>query len=92
MFTGIVQGVGEIIAIREPSADFRTHVVKLPDGMTEHLQIGASVANNGCCLTITQIDGNTVSFDLMKETLKDQFGSSENGRCRQPRTCRPFWR
>ena len=59
MFTGIVQGVGEIIAIREPSADFRTHVVKLPDRMTEHLQIGASVANNGCCLTITQIDGDT---------------------------------
>ena len=28
MFTGIVQGVGEIIAIREPSADFRTHIVK----------------------------------------------------------------
>lgn len=48
MFTGIVQGIGEIIAIREPSDDFRTHVVKLPDGMTEHLQIGASVANNGC--------------------------------------------
>ena len=65
MFTGIVQGVGEIIAIREPSADFRTHIVKLPDGMTEHLQIGASVANNGCCLTITQIDGDAVSFDLM---------------------------
>ncbi|MGN6987994.1 riboflavin synthase, partial [Neisseria sp. P0007.S010] len=26
MFTGIVQGVGEIIAIREPSADFRTYI------------------------------------------------------------------
>ena len=80
MFTGIVQGVGEIIAIREPSADFRTHIVKLPDGMTEHLQIGASVANNGCCLTITQIDGDTVSFDLMKETLeKTNLGRLKTG-------------
>ena len=80
MFTGIVQGVGEIIAIREPSADFRTHVVKLPDGMTEHLQIGASVANNGCCLTITQINGDTVSFDLMKETLeKTNLGRLKTG-------------
>lgn len=80
MFTGIVQGVGEIIAIREPSADFRTHVVKLPDGMTEHLQIGASIANNGCCLTITQIDGDTVSFDLMKETLeKTNLGRLKTG-------------
>ena len=48
--------------------------------MTEHLQIGASVANNGCCLTITQIDGDTVSFDLMKETLeKTNLGRLKTG-------------
>ena len=48
--------------------------------MTEHLQIGASVANNGCCLTITQIDGDAVSFDLMKETLeKTNLGRLKTG-------------
>ncbi|HAS63785.1 MAG TPA: riboflavin synthase, partial [Vibrio sp.] len=34
------------------------------------LAVGASVAHNGCCLTVTKIDGNKVSFDLMQETLK----------------------
>ncbi|MFS9538841.1 riboflavin synthase subunit alpha, partial [Klebsiella pneumoniae] len=29
-----------------------------------------SVANNGCCLTVTEINGARISFDLMKETLR----------------------
>ena len=48
MFTGIVQGMGQIVRIQEPSADFRTHIVDLPPEIADDLQIGASVANNGC--------------------------------------------
>lgn len=69
MFTGIVQGIGVITAIQQPSPDFRTHTVQLPDELASNLQIGASVAHNGCCLTITRIDGQQVDFDLMAETL-----------------------
>lgn len=80
MFTGIVQGMGRITAVREPSADFRTHTVELPEEMAHNLQIGASVANNGCCLTITKINGREVDFDLMAETLaKTNLGSLEAG-------------
>ncbi|MDO5069925.1 MAG: riboflavin synthase subunit alpha [Neisseria zoodegmatis] len=80
MFTGIVQGMGRIVAVREPSADFRTHTVELPEEMAHNLQIGASVANNGCCLTITKINGREVDFDLMAETLaKTNLGSFEVG-------------
>ncbi|OSI08425.1 riboflavin synthase subunit alpha [Neisseria animaloris] len=80
MFTGIVQGMGRIVAVREPSADFRTHTVELPEEMAHNLQIGASVANNGCCLTITKINGREVDFDLMAETLaKTNLGSLEAG-------------
>ncbi|EEL8717301.1 riboflavin synthase subunit alpha, partial [Salmonella enterica subsp. enterica serovar Typhi] len=50
--------------------NFRTHVVTLPDYMLEGLETGASVAHNGCCLTVTEINGNQISFDLMKETLR----------------------
>jgi len=67
MFTGIVQGMGKITDIAQPSPDFRTHTVELPPEIADNLQTGASVANNGCCLTITRIDGNKVSFDLMDE-------------------------
>lgn len=69
MFTGIVQGIATVVAIDEKE-NFRTHVVELPDAMLPGLEEGASVAHNGCCLTVTGIDANRVSFDLMKETLR----------------------
>lgn len=69
MFTGIVQGTAELVAIEEAEA-FRTHVLALPEAMRQGLEIGASVAHNGVCLTVTRIDGERVSFDLMRETLR----------------------
>ena len=69
MFTGIVQGTAKLVSIDE-KPNFRTHVVELPDHMLDGLETGASVAHNGCCLTVTEINGNHVSFDLMKETLR----------------------
>ena len=69
MFTGIVQGTAPVVAIEEKS-NFRTHVVEMPTEMLPELALGASVAHNGCCLTVTAIEGNRVSFDLMKETLR----------------------
>ncbi|CFR11681.1 riboflavin synthase subunit alpha [Yersinia kristensenii] len=69
MFTGIVQGTAPVVAIDEKS-NFRTHVVEMPTEMLPELALGASVAHNGCCLTVTEVNGNRVSFDLMKETLR----------------------
>ncbi|MDX5435463.1 MAG: riboflavin synthase subunit alpha [Halomonas sp.] len=69
MFTGIVQGTAEIVAIKEAEA-FRTHVVSLPESLREGLELGASVAHNGVCLTVTAMEGERVSFDLMRETLR----------------------
>lgn len=69
MFTGIVQGTAEIIAIEEKEL-FRTHTVRLPEELLPGLALGASVAHNGCCLTVTAVDGDCVSFDLIKETLR----------------------
>ena len=69
MFTGIVQGTAEIIAVEEKEL-FRTHIVRLPEELLPGLALGASVAHNGCCLTVTAIEGERVSFDLIKETLR----------------------
>ncbi|AZI14354.1 riboflavin synthase [Avibacterium paragallinarum] len=69
MFTGIVQGIAQIHSIDEKS-HFRTQTVKMPQELMENLEIGASVANNGVCLTVTKIEGPLVSFDLMTETLR----------------------
>ncbi|MGC0840258.1 riboflavin synthase subunit alpha [Pantoea agglomerans] len=69
MFTGIVQGTAEIVSIEEKEL-FRTHTVRLPEELLSGLALGASVAHNGCCLTVTAIEGDRVSFDLIKETLR----------------------
>ena len=69
MFTGIVQGIAQIHSIIEKE-NFRTHTVKMPQDLLVDLELGASVAHNGVCLTVTQIDGDLVSFDLMVETLR----------------------
>ena len=69
MFTGIVQGVAEIVAIEEKEL-FRTHTVRLDASLLPRRELGASVAHNGCCLTVTAIEEDRVSFDLIKETLR----------------------
>ncbi len=69
MFTGIVQGRAPLVELVEKE-NFRTHIVELPDELLAGLETGASVAHNGCCLTVTRIDGNRISFDLMQETLR----------------------
>jgi riboflavin synthase len=69
MFTGIVQGQGTLLDIIDKH-DFRTHLVQLPQAMLPGLELGASVAHNGCCLTVTAIEGDQVTFDLMEETLR----------------------
>ncbi|HBC3495724.1 TPA: riboflavin synthase subunit alpha [Vibrio parahaemolyticus] len=68
MFTGIVQGTAKVVQI-DKKERFQTHVIELDGALIEGLEIGASVAHNGCCLTVTNIDGNRVSFDLMQATL-----------------------
>ncbi|MCK0714709.1 riboflavin synthase subunit alpha [Chromohalobacter sarecensis] len=69
MFTGIVQGVGTVVAVEEET-QFRRHIVTFPEGMVDGLETGASVSHNGCCLSVTRIEGDRVSFDLMRETLR----------------------
>ena len=64
-----MQGTAKIVSIEENDL-FRTHVAELPEELLPGLALGASVAHNGCCLTVTAIEGNRVSFDLIKETLR----------------------
>jgi len=79
MFTGIVQGTAEVVGIEEKTA-FRTHVIRMPESGISGLQPGASVAHNGCCLTVTEIRDDLVSFDLMEETLRvTNLGELEPG-------------
>ena len=72
--------MGRVVSVEQPAADFRTHTVELPEDMAGGLQTGASVAHNGCCLTVTETDSRTARFDLMAETLdKTNLGRLKAG-------------
>ncbi len=69
MFTGIVQGQAEATLI-ERRDNFMQLTVRLPSSRADNLQIGASIAINGTCLTIASFDSFDVRFDLIEETLR----------------------
>ncbi|MCL1476738.1 MULTISPECIES: riboflavin synthase subunit alpha [unclassified Marinobacter] len=69
MFTGIVQGIATIDdVIAAPGLS--TFAIALPTGKAEGISIGASVAINGTCMTVTRQQGNVLYFDAMQETLR----------------------
>ncbi|WP_221069234.1 riboflavin synthase subunit alpha [Vibrio alfacsensis] len=81
MFTGIVQGTAKIVHI-DKKERFQTHIVELQGHLAQGLEVGASVAHNGCCLTVTKIEGEQVSFDLMQATLAlTNLGELTSGDC-----------
>ncbi|MBS0508189.1 MAG: riboflavin synthase subunit alpha [Proteobacteria bacterium] len=69
MFTGIVQATAVIAAI-EDRAGLRTFSIEFPPGFCAGLAIGASVATDGVCLTVTEITSPTQArFDVMQQSL-----------------------
>jgi riboflavin synthase len=68
MFTGIVKGLGRIAGIQRQSG-LVTFDIELPSGAETGLEIGASVAVDGVCLTVTSTVGQHATFDVMQETL-----------------------
>ena len=79
MFTGIVQGVGEVIT-KTSHNTVTSMTIKLPN--VKSLAIGASVSINGVCLTVVSLDSNIVQFDIIDETLKrTNLGDISVGDC-----------
>lgn len=70
MFTGIVQGIAQVARITDKEG-LRSFTLDFPDGFCRDLEIGASVACDGVCLTVTALDGDhRADFDVMLQSLK----------------------
>jgi riboflavin synthase len=69
VFTGIVQGKFPVLTVVDRPG-LRTLAIDLPPALRDGLEIGASVAISGVCLTVTAITGDTVSFDAIEETQR----------------------
>ena len=78
MFTGIVSGVGKVVAA-EPNRLGIEH-----SATARRLKIGSSVAVNGCCLTVVERSPSTFFADVVPETLRRtnlgalKYGSNVN--------------
>ena len=69
MFTGIVQGIATVAAITDRPG-LRSFTLQFPSGFCQGLEIGASVASDGVCLTVTALKGpDQADFDVMQQSL-----------------------
>lgn len=90
MFTGIVQGVATVVATADRPG-LRTLRLAFPSGFLAGIELGASVAVDGVCLTVTAF-GPTggpaaaaaawADFDVMQQTLSlTTLGGLQEGSC-----------
>lgn len=69
MFTGIVERTANVAELRPVETGARL-TLDLSE-IAGELQLGESVAVNGCCLTVAEFgDGGRIGFDLLEETLR----------------------
>lgn len=67
MFTGLVEKTGSVSTLQATENGAKI-IIDIP--FSEELSIGDSIAVNGCCLTVSTIDEEKASFDLLAQTLK----------------------
>ena len=76
VFTGIVEKSIRIGSIADHTGGRR---ITLPHRWGDE-QHGESIAINGCCLTVAEIDDNALHFDVIRETLdKTNLGDLDRG-------------
>jgi riboflavin synthase len=67
MFTGLIEAVGKVLAIR--GTDGGTQLQIAARRLTKEIGIGDSIAVNGCCLTVSARRDDQITFDILHETL-----------------------
>ncbi|MEM6776239.1 MAG: riboflavin synthase [Planctomycetota bacterium] len=72
MFTGLVETVGRVVRVEDqpPGKRIVIQAAKFrEEGQGDDVQIGDSIAINGCCLTVVEISGDHLAFEAGEETL-----------------------
>lgn len=79
MFSGIIADVGVISSARDRDGGLRLSVATQDLGMDD-VSLGDSIAVNGICLTVVQIEGKTFTVDVSRETLDCTVGLEKPGK------------
>jgi len=78
MFTGIVEEMGRIAAIKRGAKS--SVLTIMGDKIFSDMSLGDSIAVNGVCLTVTSFTDNMFTADVMHETLsRSSLGSLKTG-------------
>ena len=67
MFTGLIEEVGTVVAMRTNGGGARLQIAA--PRTAKQARSGESIAVNGCCLTLTSRRGDRLTFDLLEETI-----------------------
>lgn len=67
MFTGIIEGLAKVEKIDEEGSNVH---FTFSSPFTNELKVDQSVAHNGCCLTVVNIEGGNYTLTAIDETLK----------------------
>lgn len=68
MFTGIVEETGRVVAFKAAAEAWR--MVIAAGVATRETQLGDSIAVNGCCLTVAELEAGRLHFDVLEETRR----------------------
>ena len=67
MFTGIITDIGQVRAIKDTNRDRRFEIMTAYDLAT--IDIGASIAHSGCCLTVVEKGDDWFAVEVSAESL-----------------------
>ncbi|MCX7278634.1 MAG: riboflavin synthase [Burkholderiales bacterium] len=84
MFTGIITGVGRIVAVHDlgsSSSYGKRLTLQTPAGYLDDVGLGDSIALNGACMTATTLDAvqNQFTIDISAESLAKTTGLDQLG-------------
>ena len=68
MFTGIIEAVGQVVAVQPRNGDVRLRI-KTGGLDLADVHLGDSIATNGVCLTVVELPGDGYWADVSRETL-----------------------
>jgi riboflavin synthase len=66
VFTGLVEEVGQVVEIRRSAG---AKLIVQAEKIASASVVGDSISVNGACLTVTNINGDQIAFDVVEETL-----------------------
>ena len=77
MFTGIIEAIGEVVKLEKDQENLH---LTLKSDLTSELKIDQSLAHNGVCLTVVELQGATYTVTAIQETLlKTNIGELKVG-------------